>query len=216
MKQNQRSNPLKDISVIILLLLLLGCTPEDDKGDTYVHETYCGVMKNGSEYTVNHHPYSLVNNGSGHDIDDNHCITHMFKTYQYDVNTILTLNTEIRKGEINELHHYINLAVKYGYHVNDGSGFSLLGEATTDFSNQDDFGWSSVENNLILETNIGEQELYQSVTFNEQGTLMFHYHSSDGQQGEAQISVEEALLFFYGGERALEAMENIEYFSSLF
>ncbi|MCG9702738.1 hypothetical protein L1D19_21975 [Vibrio natriegens] len=198
-----------------MLLSLFGCTNEDDDNSNGTHKAYCGVVKNGDEYAVHHHPYSLVNNESGQDINEHYCTSHMFKIYQY-ADDILTFNTEIRKGDSDELHHYINLALQHGYDTKEVNGFSLLGEATSDFSNQDEFGWSTVDNNIVLETNIGEQTLYQSITVDEQGALQFEYRSSDGQQGRYNISEEEALLFFYGGESALETMETFDYFSSLF
>ncbi|MCG9703237.1 hypothetical protein L1D19_24555 [Vibrio natriegens] len=58
--------------------------------------------------------------------------------------------------------------------------------------------------------------MYQSIIVDEQGALQFEYRSSDGQQGRYNISEDEALLFFYGGENALETMETLDYFSSLF
>ncbi|HBC3949081.1 TPA: hypothetical protein KD869_002826 [Vibrio parahaemolyticus] len=199
---------------LISTFILWGCGPEDND-ETYIPKAYCGVVKNGDEYTVNHHPYSLVNSDDGRDISDEYCTAHMFKIYKY-VDGQLTLSTEIRIGESNDLNDYIQLAVEYGYQSGDVNNFSLQGEAVADFSNQDEFGWSSVENNIVLETAIGDKELYQSVTLDEQGALIYRYHSSDEQEGEFAISTDDALLFFYGGESVSDAMNDIEYFSSLF
>ncbi|MBD6964792.1 hypothetical protein [Vibrio parahaemolyticus] len=200
---------------VLVFLGIQGCDVESDDDDVHIPPTFCGVVYQNNEYVVNHHPYSINYTENGSDIDDDYCVSRMFKTYSY-IDDVLNLNTEIREGDINEFDKYITLAIKFGYKIETPNEFSLLGQAISNDYYKNEFGWDLVENNITLNTDIGEVEIYQSVALDEQGVLYYSFSSSDGQTGRYEISTNDALLFFYGGENAFDAMSNIEYFESLF
>ncbi|EIO4564373.1 hypothetical protein LQM11_005044 [Vibrio parahaemolyticus] len=204
---------MKPLIFILFLFGIQGCDVEDD--EVSIPPTFCGVVYQDDQYVVNHHPYSINYTENGSDIDDGYCVSRMFKTYSY-IDNELILDTEIRDGDINELDKYISLAVRFGYQVDKINQFSLLGQAKSDDIYQNEFGWELAENKIILNSSIGEIELNQSVTLDEQGVYFYSYNSSDGQSGRYDISIDDALLFFYGGENAFDAMSNVEYFKSLF
>ncbi|MFL0952719.1 hypothetical protein [Vibrio parahaemolyticus] len=207
------TNIAKSVVLIFILIGIQGCGVEDE--EVSIPPSFCGVVYQDDQYVVNDHPYSINYMENGSDIDDTYCVSGMFKTYSYIDNELL-LSTEIRKGDSNELDRYITLAVRFGYQVDNINQFSLLGQAKSVDVYQNEFGWDLVENKITLETSVGEIELNQSVTLDEDGVYFYSYYSSDGQSGRYDISINDALLFFYGGESAFDAMSNVEYFKSFF